>query len=260
MLRSPSLFVATPNGHGHPQRVRSLILSLSINRTLVLRVISPCPMFRACLSHSMGSFERVVQLCMPNLPTAYAAWSAPPRTNLICWIRLELFITILAMSVRLIILVKLKDRSEKESLNTKEIPLLWVLTVKSPSTPSTRNISKSWTQTRYGTKEASRKPYIAARKPDLNKGLGRNPLPKAYKKLIKSCDLGSTSRSISRSCDSTHQTSTSNNQYQCWRSDLGWDTWVFFKGTDHDFCHVCWSGKPIYHFQKQGNIHIFQNK
>ena len=29
------------------------------------------------------------------------------------------------------------------------------------------------------------------------------------------------------------------------------------KGTDHDFC---WSGKPIYHLQKQGNIHIFQNK
>ena len=27
--------------------------------------------------------------------------------------------------------------------------------------------------------------------------------------------------------------------------------------TDHDFC---WSGKPIYHLQKQGNIHIFQNK
>ena len=63
-----------------------------------------------------------------------------------------------------------------------------------------------------GIKEAI---YIAARKPDMNKGLGRNPLPKAYKKLIKSCDLGSTSRSISRSCDSTHQTSTSNNQHQC---------------------------------------------
>ena len=30
-----------------------------------------------------------------------------------------------------------------------------------------------------------------------------------------------------------------------------------FKGTDHDFC---WSGKPIYHLQKQGNTHIFQNK
>ena len=29
------------------------------------------------------------------------------------------------------------------------------------------------------------------------------------------------------------------------------------KGTDHDFC---WSGKPIYHLQKEGNIHIFQNK
>ena len=29
-----------------------------------------------------------------------------------------------------------------------------------------------------------------------------------------------------------------------------------FKGTDHNFC---WSGKPIYHLQKQGNIHIFQN-
>ena len=25
------------------------------------------------------------------------------------------------------------------------------------------------------------------------------------------------------------------------------------KGTDHDFC---WSGKPIYHLQKQGNIHV----
>ena len=30
-----------------------------------------------------------------------------------------------------------------------------------------------------------------------------------------------------------------------------------FQGTDHDFCR---SGKPIYHFQKQGDIHIFQNK
>ena len=30
-----------------------------------------------------------------------------------------------------------------------------------------------------------------------------------------------------------------------------------FKGTGHDFC---WSEKPIYHLQKQGNIHIFQNK
>ena len=72
-----------------------------------------------------------------------------------------------------------------------------------------------------GIKEAI---YIAARKPDLNKDLRRNPLPKAYKKLIKSCDLGLTSRSISRSCDSTRQTSTSDNQHQCWRSDLGWDT------------------------------------
>ena len=32
---------------------------------------------------------------------------------------------------------------------------------------------------------------------------------------------------------------------------------VGIKGTDHDFC---WSGKNIYHLQKQGNIHIFQNK
>ena len=32
---------------------------------------------------------------------------------------------------------------------------------------------------------------------------------------------------------------------------------VIIKGTGHDFC---WSGKPIYHLQKQGNIHIFQNK
>ena len=30
-----------------------------------------------------------------------------------------------------------------------------------------------------------------------------------------------------------------------------------FKGTGHDFN---WSGKPIYHLQKQGNIHIFRNK
>ena len=29
------------------------------------------------------------------------------------------------------------------------------------------------------------------------------------------------------------------------------------KGTDHDFC---WSGKPIYNLQKQGYIHILQNK
>ena len=29
------------------------------------------------------------------------------------------------------------------------------------------------------------------------------------------------------------------------------------KGTGHDFC---WSGKPVNYFQKQGNIHIFQNK
>ena len=32
---------------------------------------------------------------------------------------------------------------------------------------------------------------------------------------------------------------------------------VLVKGTGHDFC---WSGKPIYHLQKQENIHIFQNK
>ena len=41
---------------------------------------------------------------------------------------------------------------------------------------------------------------------------------------------------------------------------LAVDIWLFvaqLKGTDHDFC---WSGKPIYHLQKQGNIHIFQNK
>ena len=31
----------------------------------------------------------------------------------------------------------------------------------------------------------------------------------------------------------------------------------YLKGTDHDFC---WSRKPIYHLQKHGNIHIFQNK
>ena len=30
-----------------------------------------------------------------------------------------------------------------------------------------------------------------------------------------------------------------------------------FKGTGHDFW---WSGKPIYHLQKQGNIHMIQNK
>ena len=29
------------------------------------------------------------------------------------------------------------------------------------------------------------------------------------------------------------------------------------KGTGHD---ICWSGKPIYYIQKQGNKHIFQNK
>ena len=48
--------------------------------------------------------------------------------------------------------------------------------------------------------------------------MGRNSLPKAYKKVIESHDLGSTSQSISRSHDSTRQTSTSNNQHQCWRS------------------------------------------
>ena len=100
------------------------------------------------------------QTCMPNLPTPYAACSAPLRTNLTCWIRLELFITILARSVPLIILVKLKDHLEKGSVNIREIPLLWVLTAKSPSTLLTRNNSRSWTQTRDGTKEASRKPYI----------------------------------------------------------------------------------------------------
>ena len=34
-------------------------------------------------------------------------------------------------------------------------------------------------------------------------------------------------------------------------------TTIIFKGTGHDFC---WSGKPICHLQKQGNIHIFQKK
>ena len=223
MWRSPSLFVVTPSGHGHPQRVRNLILSQSINRTLAPRVISPCPMFKACLSHSIGSLERMVLLCMPNLPTPYAACSAPLRRNLTRWIRLKLFITILARSVHLIILVKLKDHLEKGSVNIREIPLLWVLTAKSPSTFDPEQFKILDTDPRWhqrGIKEAI---YIAARKPDLNKDLGRNPLPKAYKTLIESCDLGSTSRSISRSCDSTCQTSTSNNQHQCWRSDLGWD-------------------------------------
>ena len=32
---------------------------------------------------------------------------------------------------------------------------------------------------------------------------------------------------------------------------------TIIKGTGHDFS---WSGKLIYHLQKQGNIHIFQNK
>ena len=32
---------------------------------------------------------------------------------------------------------------------------------------------------------------------------------------------------------------------------------LVIKGTGHDFC---WSGKPIYHLQKQENIDIFQNK
>ena len=30
------------------------------------------------------------------------------------------------------------------------------------------------------------------------------------------------------------------------------------KGTGHDF--FCWLGKPINHFQRQGNINIYQNK
>ena len=34
-------------------------------------------------------------------------------------------------------------------------------------------------------------------------------------------------------------------------------TKVMLKGTGHDFC---WSGKPIYHLQKQGNKHKFQKK
>ena len=138
-----------------------------------------------------------------------------PRTNQICRIRLELFTTTRSINVPFIILVKLKDRLEKGSVNTKGNPLLWVLTVKSLSTPSTEHLKildkdPRWHQ--RGIKEAI---YIAAKKPDLNKDLVRNPLPKAYKKLIESCDLGSTSRSISRSCDSTRQTSTSINQHQC---------------------------------------------
>ena len=32
---------------------------------------------------------------------------------------------------------------------------------------------------------------------------------------------------------------------------------IELKGTGHDFS---WSGKHIYHLQKQGNIHIFENK
>ena len=31
----------------------------------------------------------------------------------------------------------------------------------------------------------------------------------------------------------------------------------YVKGTGPDFC---WSGKPINHLQKQGNIHVIQNK
>ena len=36
-----------------------------------------------------------------------------------------------------------------------------------------------------------------------------------------------------------------------------YDLYSIVKGTDHNFC---WSGKYIYHLQKQENIHIFQNK
>ena len=54
----------------------------------------------------------------------------------------------------------------------------------------------------------------------------------------------------------------------CRRHYPGWyrrseDLWCIsmacterFKGTSHD---CCWSRKPINHFQKQGNIHIFQH-
>ena len=40
-------------------------------------------------------------------------------------------------------------------------------------------------------------------------------------------------------------------QYECLHHKFD------MKGTGHDFC---WSGKPIYHPQKQGHMHIFQIK
>ena len=36
-----------------------------------------------------------------------------------------------------------------------------------------------------------------------------------------------------------------------------WTHHNILKGTSHDFC---WSRKPMNHFQKQGKIHIYQNK
>ena len=63
----------------------------------------------------------------------------------------------------------------------KRVFFLWVHIAKTPSTPLTLKSLKSWIQILDGIKEAI---YIAAKKPDLNKDLGRNPLSKAYKKLI----------------------------------------------------------------------------
>ena len=52
-----------------------------------------------------------------------------------------------------------QNKTKQNQFLMREIPLLWVLTAKSPSTLLTRNNSRSWTQTRDGTKEALRKPY-----------------------------------------------------------------------------------------------------
>ena len=47
-------------------------------------------------------------------------------------------------------------------------------------------------------------------------------------------------------------------QQKSWPVPLNWTKCPEkLKGTGHD---ICWSGKPIYHLQKQGNKHIFQNK
>ena len=171
---------------------------------------------------------------MWNQQTLSAAWSAHPRTNLINWTKLvgtvyqyncqecpSLYIGETERPLKKRVAehkrepspVGAHSKDAKHKFNPEQFKIL--------------DSDPRWFQ--RGIKEAV---YIAAAKPDLNRDFGCHPLPKAYKKLIESHDLGSTSgRSrdhVTRSAPNVNTTSS----HQCWRRVARMSpenyTWVIF--------------------------------